>query len=156
MEHARGLAEDPELHRVTLLQVMRQSSIDKLRAERDDAVALVDLLRKALVKGAPQKTVKDAIVAAFPARNPDRSLGGTAVRQAEVTKSNRRTAEAIIFDNEDHNDVAKQIEKGRSRAQKRNAEPRRGSAEWRKAVLAAADERAKAAGKAEAERRRKS
>jgi hypothetical protein len=133
---------------------MRQSSIDKIRKERDEAVALAELLTKALVKGAPQKTVKDAIVAAFPAPGPDRSLGGTAVRQAEVTKSNRRTAEAIIFENDERNDVAKSIEKGRSRAQKRNAEPRRGSPEWRKDVIARADERAKAAGKAEAERRK--
>jgi hypothetical protein len=133
---------------------MRQSSIDKLRRERDEAVTLAELLTKALIDKAPAATVKDAIVAAFPEPNPDRSLGGTALRQAQVTKSNRRTAEAIIFDNDERNDVAKSIEKGRSRARKRNAEPRRGSDEWRKQVLAAADERAKAALAAETRRRK--
>lgn len=133
---------------------MRQSSIDKLRRERDEAVTLAELLTKVLIDKAPAATVKDAIVAAFPKPNPDRSLGGTALRQAQVTKSNRRTAEAIIFENDERNDVSKSVEKGRARAQKRNAEPRRGSPEWREAVLARADARAKAAGKAEAERRK--
>lgn len=123
-----------------------KSSYQKLleKAEAQDAV--IKALAGAIVDRAPKATLQSAIRKALdlPADRPrPQGLGSSALQKAREVKSNRAIVNAIIFGNDEHNDVAKEIEKGRSRAAKKNDELRRGTDEWRKAVIARADERAK-------------
>jgi hypothetical protein len=123
------------------------TSYQKLRAERDEAIEVAALFAKAYaLEVEPPPTVASAIRKALdlPADRPrPQGLGETALQKSQETATNRRIVEAIIFRNDEHNDVAKQIEKGRSRATKKNDELRRGTKAWREAVIARADARAK-------------
>jgi hypothetical protein len=124
------------------------TSYQKMRAERDEAIEVAALFAKAYaLEVDPPATLKDAIRKALdlPADRPrPQGLGSSALQKAREVKSNRAIVNAIIFGNDEHNGVAKEIEKGRSRAAKKNDELRRGTDAWRKAVIARADARAKA------------
>lgn len=122
------------------------TSYQKMRAERDEAIEVAALFAKAFaLKVEPPPTLASHIrkVLDLPADRPrPTGLGSSALQKAREVRTNRAIVAEIIFG--EGFEAAKEMEVGKARAQKRNAEPRRGTAEWRRKVIAAADARAKA------------
>ncbi len=121
-----------------------QTTIAKLRAKVDALEVENATIKAALVKGAPAKTIKDAITEALdlPAeQRPHDNLGVAALATSIATQKNREVTAEVIFGGD--NAVTKSSNVAKARAAKKNAAPRRGSPAWRKEVIARADARAK-------------